>query len=650
SNIWLAALGEERRFANLDLTVQRRGPWQSTGNISLTEKDFANSPLETPVTTKSGFIFMLAVKSAEGLRLFIMGPIDDLQSFVALDNEGQVQRISEIRYNGRLGFNVNIYCPMEKLAAVRWERRQIFEAPVKFLNINLQPGQKSKVRIEVGGSAYEAEQKRASSEQKLQDLARALILYSQENKGQLPDTLAADMFKPYILKITNEETFLWLLENVRYLGKDKEIPKIARPGFMPIAYDKTLLKQDQKTNILFLDYHVESVSREDLTKYGIDPDKKEEIVTAADKYRIFSERKFQALNRALVMYVNENKGKWPDSLTGDDFKPYLIPSRDKQLLDWVQQSVHYLGLTDKKSSEPIPVAYDKTLWKQDLNGTYVLYSNYQLHYTTRAGLAYVGINPDDFDAASRRLYSASKLRHLVLALMIFVDDHEGGFPESITAADFMPYLEEELYDWAIENAGYMMGGKKLGTIAEPARAAAVYDRTLLRRGGGTNVGFVDMHVEYVPREFLKKFGIDPDKKLGDEKPPRVVWVFDEAALPPGAQNFKKHSITAFEGTVYWVRFDIGEEDLKSFLNHYDNLTDWDDLGRGEPGELIKLRMESGKDIEWWKPDELKDAVYGSSSELMPPSFEFDITVKYENVIGVGKIDGEWFRVYMYHYQ
>ncbi|MBA7603106.1 hypothetical protein ES703_10210 [subsurface metagenome] len=69
--------------------------------------------------------------------------------------------------------------------------------------------------------------------------------------------------EPYIGK---KQDFQWILDNVAYLGKGK---KARTPPDAVIAYDRTLLKKGNGTNVLFNDHHVEFRTPEQLEKLGI---------------------------------------------------------------------------------------------------------------------------------------------------------------------------------------------------------------------------------------------------------------------------------------------------------------------------------------------------------------------------------------------
>ena len=104
-------------------------------------------------------------------------------------------------------------------------------------------------------------EKRIESAEKLQELGKALLIYSNDNKNKYPDSL--QQIESYL---RNEQDLAWLLENVEYLGKGKNI--MISPQAV-IAYDKTLLEKGEGTNILYNDCHVAFEKPKQLEKLGI---------------------------------------------------------------------------------------------------------------------------------------------------------------------------------------------------------------------------------------------------------------------------------------------------------------------------------------------------------------------------------------------
>ncbi len=104
-----------------------------------------------------------------------------------------------------------------------------------------------------------------------------------------------------------------------------------------------------------------------------------------------------------------------------------------------------------------------------------------------------------------QLESAEKLRQLALAALMYADDHKGKFAADLNK--LKPYLgKKNLFEWIVENIEYI-GQGKMTDVRRPHKRAVAYDRTLLGKGYGTNVAFMDGHVEFLRPEQLKNLGI-----------------------------------------------------------------------------------------------------------------------------------------------
>ncbi len=113
-----------------------------------------------------------------------------------------------------------------------------------------------------------------------------------------------------------------------------------------------------------------------------------------------------------------------------------------------------------------------------------------------------------------RIKSAEKLKQLALAALMYAYDHKGKFAADLNK--LKPYLgKENLFEWIVENVEYI-GEGKMTDVRRPHRRAVAYDRTLLGKGYGTNVAFMDGHVEFLRPEQLEKLGIKPGRKTNVE--------------------------------------------------------------------------------------------------------------------------------------
>jgi len=174
--------------------------------------------------------------------------------------------------------------------------------------------------------------------------------------------------KPYV---ANEQDFQWIVNNVEYLGKDKNYrPNQPR---IPVAYDKTLMEKQSGTNILFLDGHVEFLTPARLKEFvGVEK-------------RVESAKKLSNLGKALFIYANNHNFKYPDSL--HELRGYL----KTEDFAWTWQNVGYLahGKTVLVLPDTV-IAYDKMLLAER-KGTNVLFNAGYVEFVKPERLKELGI-------------------------------------------------------------------------------------------------------------------------------------------------------------------------------------------------------------------------------------------------------------------
>ena len=226
------------------------------------------------------------------------------------------------------------------------------------------------------------EVKRALSADKLKKLGLAVIMYADDNDNKLPDTL--EPLKPYI---ANEQDYLWIVNNVEYIGKSKTyLPNQPRT---PVAYDKTQIDEQSGTDVLFLDGHVEFVILAKLKK-----------LLGVEK-RFESAKKLSNLGHALFIYANDHEDKYPDSL--HELRGYL----KTEDVAWTRQNVEYLAHGKTVSVRPDTViAYDKTLLAAR-KGTNVLFNDSHVDFVKPERLKELGISATEI-LIDTRLLSVSE--------------------------------------------------------------------------------------------------------------------------------------------------------------------------------------------------------------------------------------------------
>ncbi len=105
--------------------------------------------------------------------------------------------------------------------------------------------------------------------------------------------------------------------------------------------------------------------------------------------------------------------------------------------------------------------------------------------------------------AEDKITSNKKLQDLGKAMVFFANDHQGKLPDSLQG--FAPYLRNKQdIEWLSQKVEYLGKGK---TEKDRPGTIIAYDRPLLQSQQGTNVLFLDAHVEYVQADQLKKLGI-----------------------------------------------------------------------------------------------------------------------------------------------
>jgi len=107
------------------------------------------------------------------------------------------------------------------------------------------------------------------------------------------------------------------------------------------------------------------------------------------------------------------------------------------------------------------------------------------------------------DAESLQLLqSAEWLNRLGRSLLIYANQNEDRLPESLEIRELAD--SEEQYQWMVKDVEYVGAGV---TCAQSPSLVVAYDRTLLAKGKGTNVLFLDSHIEFVGPEKFAKYGL-----------------------------------------------------------------------------------------------------------------------------------------------
>ena len=116
--------------------------------------------------------------------------------------------------------------------------------------------------------------------------------------------------------------------------------------------------------------------------------------------------------------------------------------------------------------------------------------------------------------------SAYKLKQLGLAVIMYADDHDKKLPDTLEA--LKPYIDSEKnYFWLLNNVEYF--GKNKNYRPNQPHIPVAYDKTQIDEQSGTDVLFLDGHVEFITPQKLNEFDII--------KAATVVTRPDESAEP-----------------------------------------------------------------------------------------------------------------------
>ena len=138
-------------------------------------------------------------------------------------------------------------------------------------------------------------------------------------------------------------------------------------------------------------------------------------------------------------------------------------------------------------------------------------------------------------ATKERLKSADKLKGLGRALLMFANDHQGNYPDTLQELAQKNYMDAQDLKWLLENVQYHGEAK---TAADPPNAVIAYDKTLLDRDNGTNVLFNDSHVAFARPEQLEKLGITRSFNKGNTPAARKRTANTEKKTNVGIEETK----------------------------------------------------------------------------------------------------------------
>jgi len=87
---------------------------------------------------------------------------------------------------------------------------------------------------------------------------------------------------------------------------------------------------------------------------------------------------------------------------------------------------------------------------------------------------------------------------------MYADEHDNNLPK--TLQELKAYIkDEQCFKWLLDNIEYL--GKGKSTQRSPAEIPIAFDKSLQNLGQGTNVLFLDAHVEFCNPDRLKTLSI-----------------------------------------------------------------------------------------------------------------------------------------------
>jgi beta-lactamase regulating signal transducer with metallopeptidase domain/uncharacterized protein YihD (DUF1040 family) len=423
---------------------------------------------------------------------------------------------------------------------------------------------------------------RTESMGKLRKIGLALVIYANEHNEKYPDSL--DKLKSYI----QDDVLDWAKDNIVYLGRGKSITADPQTA---IAYDKTLLKKEnsQGTNVLYNDTHVAFRKTKQLKQLGLIP--KDKIIQRVWLRDDFDDKEIHdsvdmfdfAAGKIIPIRINTKrltKKEIDDRLftkimttgLGDIFLDKYFPDHKRQLLIIIQAGRHIELDTD-------------SLEKAGQLGIETLVAH---------------LRAED-DAKDDEWFRIPGLRE------DYLDDNKTGI--ILTGSGTVALIQFGKYD---ESAGkrelkyIILGRVDMSNLPEPK--------------------LITQEKLQGPSSARRQADVSVEDKETREKVSSVIG----ADLPKSVTALKSYWKSFMDVDIGLIRFDIPLPDLKILLEKSVILPDFSELKK-DP--LIKKHMKDYQyqNVKWWKPDELKNAVYAEWSKTEKASQDTNSPLVYKNL-------------------
>ncbi len=222
------------------------------------------------------------------------------------------------------------------------------------------------------------------------------------------------------------------------------------------------------------------------------------------------------LGRSLLIYGSENEDRLPQSL--EEMRKY---AESEEQYQWLVANVEYVGagLLFSRSSPSLVLAYDKTLLAKG-KGTHVLFLDTHIDFVEPEEFAEYGLS-DGIKAVMQKNAerdqldrSQEYLDRLGQSLRVYGNYNSDRLPPSLE--EVRHYVgRENWYQWIVTNVEYLGAGL---LFSQSPSLVVAYDKTLLTEGEGTNVLFLDTHIEFVEPARFTELGLPGGAEGASAKP------------------------------------------------------------------------------------------------------------------------------------
>ncbi len=222
------------------------------------------------------------------------------------------------------------------------------------------------------------------------------------------------------------------------------------------------------------------------------------------------------LGKSLLIYANDHEDRLPESLALREL------AESEEQYQWMLKDVEYLGAgVTCAQSFSLLVAYDRALLALG-KGTTALFLDSHIEFVAPDEFAKYGLSGGVEAVRQKnaerdeRDRSEGNLNRLGQGLRVYGNHNENQLPPSL--AEIRQHLgREERYQWLVENVEYLGAGL---LFSQSSALVVAYDRALLTKGKGTNVLFLDGHIEFVEPEKLAKLGPSGKPRSTPAAPPQ----------------------------------------------------------------------------------------------------------------------------------